>query len=46
MNTVQTNRVTMYKTVDSVLDDNNSVWSSMAQMQTAVAQLKTNLIAI
>lgn len=46
MNTKQTNTVTMLKTVASVLDDHNSVWSGMAQMQTAVTEFKGKLIAI
>lgn len=46
MNTKQTNTVTMLKTVDSVLDDHNSVWSAMAQMQTAVTEYKGKLISI
>lgn len=46
MNTKQTNTVTMLKTVDSVLDDHNSVWSTMAQMQTAVTEYKGKLSAI
>lgn len=46
MNTKQTNQVTMLKTVDSVLDDHNSVWTGMAQMQTAVTGYKAKLISI
>lgn len=46
MNTKQTNTVTMLKTVDSVLDDHNPVWSPMAQMQTAVTEYKSKLISI
>jgi hypothetical protein len=46
MNTELTNRVTMFKTVDSHLDDNNSIWSVMPQMQTSVTKLKSKLVAI
>ncbi len=46
MDTIQTNRVTMFKTVSAVLDDHNSVWSSMARMQTAVTRFKGNIISI
>ena len=46
MDTKQTNRVTMFKTVDSYLDDNNSVWSGMEPMQAAVAKFKARIIAI
>lgn len=46
MNTRQTNQVTMFKTVDTVLADNNAVWSGMPQMQPVVAQFRSKLIAI
>src|SRR6185295_19442513 len=46
METEQTNRVTMFKTVDVVLDEHSAVWSDMPRMQTAVTQLKSNITAI
>jgi len=46
METKLTNRVTMYKTVISLLDDNSSVWSTMAPMQAAVTELKAEVAAI
>jgi hypothetical protein len=46
MNTKQTNTVKMLKTVDSVLADHNPIWTGMAQMQTAVTELKSKIIAI
>jgi hypothetical protein len=46
MDTKQTNRVTMFKTVDSYLDVNNSVWSGMAPLQAAVTKFKSKLVAI
>lgn len=46
MQTEQTNRVTMFKTVDAYFDDNISIWGAMPLMQAAVTQHKTNLTAI
>jgi hypothetical protein len=46
MNTKQTNTVTMLKTVDTVLDNHNPLWTGMAQMQTAVTDYKGKLISI
>jgi hypothetical protein len=46
MDRVQTNRVGMFKTVTAFLDQNNSVWSGMAPLATAVQQLKHKIAAI
>lgn len=46
MNTNQTNRVTMFKTVASLLDDHSSIWNGMAPMQTAVTEFKAGIVAI
>ncbi|MBC8030707.1 MAG: hypothetical protein H7Z16_11395 [Pyrinomonadaceae bacterium] len=46
METEQRNRTTMFKTVRAYLDDNNSVWSGMAPLQTAVTQFKNKIGAI
>jgi hypothetical protein len=46
METEQRNRVTMFKTVSAYLDDNNSVWSEMAPLQTAVTQFKNKIATI
>ncbi len=46
MNTNQTNRVTMFKTVASHLDDHSSVWNGMAPMQAAVTEFKNKIAAI
>ncbi len=46
MNRELTNRVTMFKTVAGLLDQNNAVWSGMAPMAAAVQQFKQNLVAI
>jgi hypothetical protein len=46
MDTEQTNRVTMFKTVSSYLDANSSVWSGMVPLQTAVTQFKSKITAI
>lgn len=46
MNTDQTNRVTMYKTTISVLDENNSIWNGMAPLVTAVTNFKDKVSAI
>jgi hypothetical protein len=46
MDTYQTNRVTMFKTVAAYLDGNTSVWNAIAPLQTAVADLKDKLSAI
>ena len=42
----QTNRVTMYKTVAVVLDENNEVWNGMPLFAEAVQQFKDKLQAI
>ncbi len=41
-----TNRVTMFKTVAAVLDQNNSIWSGMAPLATAVQAFKAKVTAI
>lgn len=41
-----TNRVTMFKTVDGYLDQNNSVWNGMAPLAAAVQQFKQKIVAI
>lgn len=46
MDTKQTNRVTMFKTVASYLDLNSSVWSEMAPLQAAVTEFKDKIAAI
>jgi hypothetical protein len=46
MNTDQTNRLTMYKTTIAVLDENDSVWNSMAPFATAVSAFKVKVNAI
>src|SRR5712692_7660243 len=46
MDTKQTNRLTMFKTVSAFLDQNNSVWNGMAPLATAVQQLKDKIDAI
>src|SRR6185295_15970800 len=46
MNTNQTNRVTMFKTVASHLDDHSAIWNGMAPMQAAVTQFKAKLAGI
>jgi hypothetical protein len=46
MNTELTNRVTMFKTVTAHLDNNSSVWNTMAPLQTAVTQFKAKIAAI
>lgn len=46
MDTQQTNRVTMFKTVTAYLDVNNSVWSGMAPLAAAVQQFKDKITAI
>lgn len=46
MDTKQTNRVTMFKTVTAFLDENNSVWTAMAPLAAAVQLLKDKIIAI
>ena len=46
MNRRQTNKVTMYKTVDGVLDQNNAVWNGMAPFAAAVVEFKGKLAAI
>ena len=46
MNTEQTNRVTMFKTVSAYLGQHNSVWSGMPLMVTAVQQLNDIIAAM
>lgn len=46
METEQTNRVTMFKTVAALLASENSVWNGMTHMVTAVAQLNAEIAAI
>ena len=46
MNTEQTNRVNMFKTVIAVLDENNLVWNPMVPFATAVAAFKSRVSAI
>lgn len=46
METEQTNRVTMFKTVSSYLDTNSSIWNAMAPLATAVTQFKNKIGAI
>ena len=46
MDQVQTNRITMFKTVAAVLAQHNSVWNSMAPMVSAVQQFKDQIGAI
>ena len=46
METEQTNRITMFKTVGAYLDSHNSVWSGMAAMAAADQQLKDKIGAI
>ncbi|MBC8031135.1 MAG: hypothetical protein H7Z16_13555 [Pyrinomonadaceae bacterium] len=46
MNRTQTNRVTMFKTVDGYLDQNNSVWNGMAPLVAAVQQFQQKIAAI
>ena len=46
MNTELTNRVNMFKTVTAVLDENNSIWNSMAPFVTAVGAFKNKLTDI
>ena len=46
MDTKITNRVTMYKTVSSYLDEHSSVWSTMAPLQTALTQFKAEIAGI
>jgi hypothetical protein len=43
MDTEQTNRVTMFKTVIAYMDENSSVWNAMAPMQAAVTQFKSKV---
>ena len=42
----QTNRVTMFKTTIGVLDENNSIWSTMIPFADAVTRLKSKVSAI
>ena len=46
MDQIQTNRVTMFKTVTAYLDKNNAVWSGMAPLVAAVQQFKDKIGAI
>ena len=46
MDTKITNRVTMYKTVSSYLDEHSSVWNTMAPLQTALTQFKAEIAGI
>ena len=46
MDTKLTNRVTMFKTVTAFLDDNSSVWNTMAPLQAAVTQFKARIASI
>lgn len=46
MDTKLTNRVTMFKTVIALLDENSSVWNTMAPLQTAVTELKAEVAGI
>jgi DNA repair exonuclease SbcCD ATPase subunit len=46
MDRAQTNRVTMFKSVEAFLDQNNSVWSGMAPLVAAVQQFKDKLASI
>jgi hypothetical protein len=46
MNRKQTNKLTMFKTVDQYLADHNSVWSLMAPFMAAVTQFRTMIEAI
>jgi hypothetical protein len=46
MNTELTNRVTMFKTVASFLENNSTIWNTMAPLQTAVTQFKAKIAAI
>lgn len=46
MDTIQANRVTMFKTVKAVLDENHSVWSEMAPFEAVVSQFKDTIDAI
>ena len=41
-----TNRVTMFKTVASYLDEHSSVWNTMAPLQTAFTQFKAEIAGI
>lgn len=46
MDTNQTNRTTMFKTVSAYLDDNTSVWNGMAPLATAVTEFKGKIAEI
>ena len=46
MDTVKANRVTMFKTVDAYLDQNNTVWNGMALFVDASQAFKTKIAAI
>lgn len=46
MNQEQTNQVTMFKTTAAVLDENHSIWSTMAPLVTAVQEFEDKITAI
>jgi uncharacterized membrane protein len=46
MDTTQTNRITMFKTVSAYLNQNNSIWAGMAPMAAAVLQFNEKIAAI
>jgi hypothetical protein len=46
MDTNQTNRITMFKTVAAYMDDKRSEWSVIAPLQTAVDDFKSEISAI
>jgi hypothetical protein len=46
MDTKQTNRTTMFKTVSAYLEDNTAVWNSMAPLTTSVTAFKGKLTEI
>lgn len=46
MNQEQTNRITMFKTTTGILEENQSVWSGMAAMVSAVQDFKDVIAAI
>lgn len=46
MDTEQTNRVTMFKTVNTYMDDNGAVWNAMTPLQTAMTRFKAKVTEI
>src|SRR5687767_12239288 len=46
MDRKQTNRVTMFRTVEGVLDQNSAVWNGMAPFVEVVLEFKSKLAAI